>query len=1302
MSGPRCESYTGGPVLAGFRLARLRRALCGRVPRISAVSTQCVYLARLREPLSDAARERLLCLLEAQSTPLLAGETEQLVYVFPRPGTLTPWSSKATEIGYNCGLTEVARLERGSTWRLAATPPLTGDEHAALAPLLHDRMTECIYSSLRAAEAQVFAEGLPKPMQRVAFLQQGRAALTEATVRLGLALSDAEFDYLAENYLRLGRDPSDVELMMFAQANSEHCRHKVFNARWVLDGHPQPQSLFEMIRSTHARHPGRILSAYHDNAAVARGYPARRLLVDPDTRRYAAIEEEVQLLAKVETHNHPTAISPYPGAATGAGGEIRDEAATGRGGKPRAGVTGFCVSHLRIPGFIQPWEESEGKPGRIASALEIMLQGPLGAAGFNNEFGRPALAGYFRSFEQRLPGEPTVHGYHKPIMLAGGIGHLRPAHVQKLAVPPGAALVLLGGPALLIGLGGGAASSLASGQTDAGLDFASVQRDNAEMQRRCQEVIDACGALGDTNPILAIHDVGAGGLSNAVPELLHANRLGGAIELRDIPSADPGMSPLETWCNEAQERYVLAVLPEHLDRIAALCRRERCPYARIGITSAALRLVLSDRDGTELPVDVPMSMLFGNLPRLEKRAAQVLRTRPAFSTAGIDLEEAVTRVLRFPAVADKRFLITIGDRSVSGLVVRDPMVGPWQTPVADCAVLANGYDDYSGAAMALGERSPLALIDARAAARMALGEAITNVAAARILDLSEVMLSANWMAAAGDPGEDARLYAAVQAVAMELCPALGIAIPVGKDSLSMRTLWQDAGHEHCVTAPLSLVVTAFAPVADTRQTLTPELRRIEDSELLLIDLGRGRNRLGGSCLAQVYRQIGNDGPDLERHADLKDLFRAIQVLNEAGILLAYHDRSDGGLFVGLLEMALAARLGLDIALDTLGNDPLAALFSEELGVLIQVRCVDREAVLEVLSGDGGLAGHVHAVARLRGDRDLVLAYRGETLYRAPLHTLHALWSETSYRMQQLRDHPDCAEEEYQALQDPDDRGLHVALSYEHRDRVDYPQPLRGLRPTVAILREQGVNGQVEMAAAFLRAGFDCIDVHMTDILQGRCDLRTVQGLAACGGFSYGDVLGAGRGWAQTILFNPRAREVFAAFFARPDSFTLGVCNGCQMLAGLRDLIPGAGGWPRFLRNRSEQFEARLVMVEVLQSPSLLFTGMAGTRVPIVVAHGEGRAVYAEADARHPSALQRLVTLRYVDHHGNPTERYPCNPNGSPGGATGFTTTDGRATILMPHPERCFLRKQLSWFPEDWRHATSPWFRLFQNARRRSG
>ncbi len=1289
--------FRGSPALSPFRLEKLLTVVQRQVAVVTDLYAEYVHF--VDGSLNDHERAVLERLLEYGPSATRRSLPDALsLLVIPRPGTISPWSSKATDIAHNCGLHQVRRIERGIAWSVQATRLLSIAEQAALKPLLHDRMTEAVLTP-DEDPAMLFAQAEPAPLNSVDVLGGGRAALIAANHELGLALSGDEIDYLLDSFTRLARNPTDVELMMFAQANSEHCRHKIFNADWVIDGVAQAQSLFAMIRHTHACHPDDVLSAYSDNAAVMSGFPAGRFFPDPADGEYRYHREAVHILMKVETHNHPTAISPFPGAATGSGGEIRDEGATGRGAKPKAGLCGFSVSNLRIPGFIQPWERDYGKPERIATALDIMLDGPLGAAAFNNEFGRPNLAGYFRSFEDDGP-DGQRRGYHKPIMLAGGLGNIREPHVHKAELPPGTAIVVLGGPAMLIGLGGGAASSMAAGSSHADLDFASVQRGNPEIQRRAQEVIDRCTALGADNPILSVHDVGAGGLSNAVPEIVHGAGRGGDFELRAVPNADPGMSPMQIWCNEAQERYVLAIAAEGLAAFRALCERERCPYALIGVaTGGDAQLIVSDRQFDNRPVDLPMSVLFGKPPRMQRDVTREPVAPRPLDLSGLDLGEAVVRVLRLPAVADKSFLITIGDRSVTGLVCRDQMVGPWQVPVSDVAVTATSFDTDSGEAMALGERTPLAVLDAPASGRMAVGEALTNIAAARIDKLGDVKLSASWMAAAGHPGEDARLFDTVRAVGLELCPALGIAIPVGKDSLSMRTVWEaDDGAHRSVVAPLSLIVSAFAPVVDLRRTLTPQLRRDRgDTDLILIDLGRGRNRLGGSALAQVCNQCGEAVPDVDSAADLRAFFAAIQQLNASGRLLAYHDRSDGGLLAVLVEMMFAGGCGVTVLLDDLGEELLPALFAEELGAVVQVRVSDRAAVLATLAA-AGLGECCHVIGAPNASDDLRLRFAGETVFTGSRAELRRAWSETSYRLQALRDHPDCAREAFDAACDPADPGLSVLLSFDPAEDVAAPFIASDVRPRVAILREQGVNGQVEMAAAFDRAGFAAVDVHMSDLIAGRVSLADFQGLAACGGFSYGDVLGAGEGWAKSILFNPRARDEFAAFFARSDSFGLGVCNGCQMFSNLHELIAGADLWPRFVRNRVEQFEARLSLVEVLPSPSLFLQGMAGSRLPITVAHGEGRAEFRDADGPAAARAAGVVALRFIDHYGQPACTYPANPNGSPDGITGLCSRDGRFTLLMPHPERVFRSVQHSWHPDGWGE-DGPWLRLFRNARR---
>lgn len=1290
----------GSPALSRFRRDRLLSSIRECIPDIETFDAEFVHFAGLEQALEAGQQQVLEQLLQYGPARSIESKAGQLLLVVPRPGTISPWSSKATDIAHNCGLDRIKRLERGITYYLSKSggAALTEHELFEVSARLHDRMTESVFTSLEEAEG-LFMAAEPSPLASVDILGAGREALVVANSQLGLALADDEIDYLVENFATMGRNPTDVELMMFAQANSEHCRHKIFNADWVIDGQTKDHSLFGMIRNTHKQHPEGTLSAYHDNAAVIEGSDCGRFFPDPETGEYGYHQEPAHIMIKVETHNHPTAISPSPGAATGSGGEIRDEGATGRGGKPKAGLTGFSVSNLRIPGFEQPWETDHGKPGRIVSALDIMLEGPIGGASFNNEFGRPAINGYFRTYEEKVPGPDgeEVRGYHKPIMLAGGFGNIREDHVEKNDIPPGAQLVVLGGPSMLIGLGGGAASSMASGQSSEDLDFASVQRSNPEMERRCQEVIDACWQLGDNNPVVSIHDVGAGGLSNAMPELVHDADRGARYELRTIPCDDAGMSPREIWCNESQERYVLAISPEDLDGFIAICERERCPYAVIGEATEAQHLVLGDGHFDNTPIDMPMEVLLGKPPKMLRDVKQRPFHKPEFETADLDLKEAAYRLLRLPTIADKRFLITIGDRTVTGLVARDPMVGPWQEPVADCGVTASSYDVYCGEAMSMGERTPVALIDHAASARLAVGEALTNIAAAQIGDISDIKLSANWMAPAGHPGEDAGLYAAVEAVGMELCPALGIAIPVGKDSMSMKTVWEEEGETRSVTSPLSLTITAFTPVQDVRKTLTPELRTDKgDTDLILIDLGKGKNRLGASALAQVYKQLGHHAPDLDDAAVFKAFFETIQELNKSGLLQAYHDRSDGGLFTTLSEMAFAAHTGITVDLDVLGKDTAAVLFNEELGAVIQVRHCDTEDVLAVLL-EAGLASCSHVIGELNDDDRIIFRHQQQEVLAESRVDLQRAWSETSYRMQSLRDNPECAQEEYDRLLDTENPGLHVQASFDIDEDVAAPYINRGVRPQIAVLREQGVNGQLEMAAAFDRAGFAASDVHMSDIISGKVSLKDFQGLAACGGFSYGDVLGAGEGWAKSILFNPRARDEFEAFFQRSDSFGLGVCNGCQMMSNLHPLIPGAEHWPHFVRNHSEQFEARLSMVEVLKSPSIFLQGMEGSRLPVAVSHGEGRAEFREGHSGEEVLRKHLATLRFVDNYGDPTEIYPSNPNGSPLGISGLTTGDGRFTIMMPHPERVFRSVQYSWHPDEWGE-DAPWMRMFRNAR----
>ena len=1291
----------GASALSSFRCEKLLTRL-REVATVTSLYAEYVHFADLADELTPRQVSVLELLLQygPRQTDLFESHG-QLFLVVPRPGTISPWASKATDIAHNCGLATVRRLERGIAFYVDGQ--FADDQKKAVTTILHDRMTESVFDTLEAAQA-LFVQEQPAPSTTVDILGGGRAALVAANRELGLALADDEIDYLTDSFTQLGRNPVDVELMMFAQANSEHCRHKIFNADWHIDGKAQVKSLFGMIRNTNELGGDNVLSAYSDNAAVVVGQRAGRFYPDPKTGEYAAHQEDIHLLMKVETHNHPTAIAPFPGAGTGSGGEIRDEGAVGRGSKPKVGLSGFSVSNLNIPGYQQPWEidaagNTYGKPGRIVSALDIMTEGPLGGAAFNNEFGRPNLCGYFRSFELEAEGAngSEMRGYHKPIMIAGGYGNIRAEHVDKYPFAPGAKLIVLGGPAMQIGLGGGAASSMASGQSSEDLDFASVQRQNPEIERRCQEVIDRCWQLGEQNPIQFIHDVGAGGLSNALPELVKDGGTGGVFNLRAVPNDEPGMSPLAIWCNEAQERYVLAVKEEDLAQFDAICLRERCPYAVVGTATEEKHLRVDDAHFGNAPVDLPMSLLFGKPPKMTRSFNRQSIMQKTFATNAIKIREAAERVLQLPTVASKNFLITIGDRSVTGTVARDQLVGPWQIPVADCAVTTVAYDTNCGEAMSMGERTPAALISAPASARLAIAEAITNIAATRIGKLSDIKLSANWMCAAGHPGEDEKLFDAVRTVGMELCPQLGITVPVGKDSMSMRTRWDESGKEKSVTAPMSLIISAFSPVLDVRKTVTPQLRTDKgDTALFLLDLGNGKNRIGASALTQVFGQIGHEAPDLDQPQQLSNLFLLIQDALEQNLLLAYHDRSDGGLFVTLVEMAFAGHCGIDIELAHLGEDPLAILFAEEPGVVVQVLS-ENAAALQVLAEKYQLADVLHRIGHVAADDHLHFTQGQNKLLHMSRTEALALWWETSYRIQAMRDNPLCAEQEKQTVLDNKNPGLSVSLTFDQNNNIAASMIATGFRPRIAILREQGVNGQVEMAAAFDRAGFAAVDVHMSDILAGRVDLASFKGLAACGGFSYGDVLGAGEGWAKTILFNNKARDMFEQFFHRDDTFSLGVCNGCQMMSNLKTLMPGAEHWPRFVRNASEQFEARYVMVEVQQSASILLKGMAGSRMPITTAHGEGRAEFVDNHALQILDASGQVAMRYIDNSGSVTEKFPANPNGSPLGITAVTNDDGRHTIMMPHPERVFRSVQHSWRPDGWQEE-GPWLRLFRNAR----
>ena len=1286
MVKPVLLSYTGPQALSEFRRAPLLARTRSFGAPIDDLTTSYVYLILLHAPVIDSVQRNLESILGSEQ-PYVAAARGQIL-VTPRPGTTSPWSTKATDILHNCGLDQVARIERGTAYNFTSSRALTAAELESIRPLLYDRMTEAIVDDVES----LFAQVEPQPLQRIPILASGRPALEESNDTMGLALSNDEIDYFHDVFQNLGRDPTDVELMMFSVVNSEHCRHKIFNADWTIDGRHKPHSLFDMIRNTHRRHPQGSVKAYSDNSGIIQGFDAEVFRPVEDWA-YAYQDKPIHILIKVETHNHPTAISPYPGASTGVGGEIRDEGAAGTGGHSQAGLCAFFTSNLRLDGWRQPWERDCAEfPSRLATPLEIMTEGPIGGAGFGNEFGRPNILGVFRTFEETFAGR--YRGYHKPIMVAGGAGLIDAEHVEKKPPKTGDYVIQIGGPAMLIGLGGGAASSMDTGSNQEELDFASVQRDNPEMERRCQELISRCTQLGAANPIVSIHDVGAGGLSNACPELVE--EAGARFDLRAILNDDPGMSPMQIWSNEAQERYVLVVGRDQLPTFETLAARERCLYAVIGEITGDGILNLEDPHFDDRPIeDLDLEVILGKPPKMEREVARLEEALPPLDLGGISIADAARRVLRFPAVANKTFLITIADRTVTGLIARDQMVGPYQVPVADVGVTNHSFKGHTGTAMAMGERTPVALIDAPASGRLAVAEAVTNIAAAAIGDIGHIKLSGNWMCACGEDGEDARLYDTVEAVGMEFCPELGLSIPVGKDSLSMRTVWEDGdGQAHSNVAPMSLVISAFAPVADARRVLTPDLKPAATSRLLLIDLGRGRNRLGGSILAQAYNQIGDQCPDVDA-AHLRRLYDGIQELLARDLLLAYHDRSDGGLFTTLCEMAFAGHLGLRVDVTELGDEALAALFAEEIGVVLQVAAEDVEAATSILAA-GGLAPATHDLGTPTADGRITITHAGLVQIDSPAAELQQVWFELTHRMQRLRDNPACADEEFAGILAADDPGLNFHLTY--------PMPMATVAvnvnttpPRIAILREQGINGQVEMAAAFDAAGFAAVDVTMTDLQAGDARLDDFQGLAACGGFSYGDVLGAGVGWAGSILFQPRLRDMFAAFFQRPDTFSLGVCNGCQMLSHLSELIPGAENWPRFLRNSSEQFEARYVTVEVLESRSVLLAGMAGSRLGIACAHGEGRAQFDDAQSRQRLVDDRQVCLRFVDNQGRPTERYPANPNGSPEGMTALTSADGRATVMMPHPERVFRTIQLSYAPGSWEGEYAPWLRLFQNA-----
>ncbi|HHX2499922.1 TPA: phosphoribosylformylglycinamidine synthase [Neisseria subflava] len=1290
----------GVTALSDFRVEKLfQKAAALGLPEVK-LSSEFWYFVGSEKALDAATVEKLQALLAAQSveqTPK-AREGLHLFLVTPRLGTISPWASKATNIAENCGLEGIERIERGmAVWLEGA---LTDGQKQQWAALLHDRMTESVLTDIDAA-AQLFHHIQSETFSSVDVLGGGKEALVKANTEMGLALSADEIDYLVENYQALNRNPSDVELMMFAQANSEHCRHKIFNADFILNGEKQPKSLFGMIRDTHNAHPEGTVVAYKDNSSVIEGAKIERFYPNAvENQGYRFHEEDTHIIMKVETHNHPTAIAPFAGAATGAGGEIRDEGATGKGSRPKAGLTGFTVSNLNIPGLEQPWEQAYGKPGHIASPLDIMIEGPIGGAAFNNEFGRPNLLGYFRTFEEKFDGQ--VRGYHKPIMIAGGLGSIQAQQTHKDEIPEGALLIQLGGPGMLIGLGGGAASSMNTGTNDASLDFNSVQRGNPEIERRAQEVIDRCWQLGDKNPIISIHDVGAGGLSNAFPELVNDAGRGAVFKLREVPLEEHGLSPLQIWCNESQERYVLSILEKDLDTFRAICERERCPFAVVGTATDDGHLKVRDDLFSNNPVDLPLNVLLGKPPKTTRTDKTVTPSEKPFNAGDIDITEAAYRVLRLPTVAAKNFLITIGDRSVGGMTHRDQMVGKYQTPVADCAVTMMGFNTYRGEAMSMGEKPTVALFDAPASGRMCVGEAITNIAAVNIGDIGNIKLSANWMAACGNEGEDEKLYRTVEAVS-QACQALDLSIPVGKDSLSMKTVWQDGEEKKSVVSPLSLIISAFAPVKDVRKTVTPELKNVEYSVLLFVDLGFGKARMGGSAFGQVYNNMSGEAPDLDDTGRLKAFYSVIQQLVAEDKLLAYHDRSDGGLFATLVEMAFAARCGLNVDLTSLvanqadvNEASIRALFNEELGAVIQIAKQDVAAV-EALFKEADLA--LHTVATIGSDEKIVIRNQAGIVLEQNRADLQRAWQETSHAIQRLRDNPACADSEFALIDDNERSALFADVKFDVNEDIAAPFINSGAKPKIAILREQGVNGQIEMAAAFTRAGFDAYDVHMSDLMAGRVHLADFKMLAACGGFSYGDVLGAGEGWAKSILFHPALRDQFAAFFADPDTLTLGVCNGCQMVSNLAEIIPGAETWPKFKRNLSEQFEARLSMVHIPKSASLILNEMQGSSLPVVVSHGEGRADFAPHGGNISADLG--IALQYVDGQNQVTQTYPLNPNGSPQGIAGVTNTDGRVTIMMPHPERVYRAAQMSWKPKDWTEL-SGWYRLFAGARKALG
>ena len=1272
--------HSGTQALRNFKVRDLNEKINSEFTNINLLSSEYIHFIETNNKLSNKNQLTLDKLLN-YSPALDTSNSLQKIIVIPRIGTISPWSSKATDIFKLCSLHEIRRIERGIIYHFSRK--IKTEELEAILSYVMDRMTESHLKDI-SDSSLLFDKLKPNSYRSIDILKEGKSAIIKANIELGLALSDGEIDYLYYSFNKLKRNPRDIELMMFAQANSEHCRHKIFNADWIIDSEKKAISLFGMIKNTYHQNPEGLLSVYSDNSAVMSGYKSS--FFEPNHEGvYTSSIAEKAVLIKVETHNHPTAIAPNPGAATGSGGEIRDEGATGRGSKPKVGLSGFSVSNLKIPHSINPWEKDYGKPSQIASALEIMIDGPVGAASFNNEFGRPNTCGYFRTYEQKTA-DNEVRGYHKPIMLAGGIGNIREDHVEKGLISDGDVLIVLGGPAMLIGLGGGAASSVGSGDQSQELDFASVQRANPEMQRRAQEVINSCINLGNKNPIVSIHDIGAGGLSNGVPELVNDSQKGAILQLRSIPNDEKKMSPLEIWCNESQERYVLAIKDENVELFRQICIKERSPFAILGNATDTQHLTLEDSYFKNKPIDLDMSLLFGSTPKTLKDVSSILNNEQEFDSSIIKLDEAIDRLLKLPTIASKNFLITIADRSVTGLVARDQMIGPWQVPVADCAISLSDYSGYQGEAMSIGEKTPLSLINAAAAARMSVGEALTNLLSAYIEDISHINLSANWMCASGFPGEDAKLYEAVKAIGMELCPKLGLTIPVGKDSMSMKSTWNENGDEKSVTAPLSLIISAFSKIPDARIQVTPLLNTKVDSELFLIDLGLGKNRMGGSCLAQVYNQVGRTSPDLDDPTLFAKFFSLINRLNKEKLISAYHDRSDGGVVTTLLEMAFASHCGIEIR----GSNTINELFNEELGCVIQVPIINKPKILKELESIG-LKEFTLPIAKINNTDEILIYQKDKLVFRKKREDLHKDWSSTSFEISKLRDNPKCSESENEELVKISD-GLKVKTTYDINESISAPYLNRGARPKIAILREQGINGHIEMAAAFTKAGFDASDVHMSEILSGKTSLKQFQGLAACGGFSYGDVLGAGRGWANSILLNSKAKDEFSEYFSRTDSFTLGVCNGCQMVSNLKEIIPSSEKWPSFERNVSEQFEARFTSVKIGKTNSIFFNEMEGSIIPIAIAHGEGKTNF---NTEHSKAN---IAMKYVNYSGNPTQAYPHNPNGSENAIASICDDSGRITIMMPHPERVFRSIQNSWHPDDWQER-SPWMRMFENARK---